>query len=99
MLRVALVSPVPAQSDQLPESGVAAYTASLVSALPTSVDVTILAQATAHSGTIGPARILPTWTPDRRVARQVPRAIEASAPDLAHVQHEFNLYGGLLQGA
>lgn len=94
-----MVSPVPARVDQLPESGVAAYTAQLVSAISREVDVTVLAQATATPRSLGHARVMPTWTPDRKLPRQIRRAVSELRPDVLHVQHEFNLYGGLFQSA
>ncbi len=99
MLRAAVVTPVPALADQLPESGVAAYTTHLVSAISHDVDVTVFAQATASPGLLGNARVIPTWTPNRQLPGQVRRAISKLGPDVLHVQHEFNLYGGLFQGA
>jgi glycosyltransferase involved in cell wall biosynthesis len=90
---------MPARADQLPESGVAAYTAALISALPQVADVTVLAQANATAQVIGNARVIRTWTPDRKMPGQVRRALATVRPDLLHVQHEFNLYGGLVQGA
>ena len=99
MLKAALVSPVPARTDQLPESGVAAYTAQLVSAMSPDVDVTVLAQATATPRSLGHASVIPTWTPDRRLPGQIRRAVSELRPDVLHVQHEFNLYGGLFQSA
>lgn len=99
MLKAALVSPVPARTDQLPESGVAAYAAQLVSAMSHDVDVTVLAQATATPGLLGNARVKPTWTPNHKLPGQVRRAVSELRPDVLHVQHEFNLYGGLFQSA
>lgn len=90
---------MPARTDQLPESGVAAYTAALVSALSREAEVTVLAQATADASGIGSAKVIPTWTPNHRLPMQVWRAMARLRPDVLHVQHEFNLYGGLLQGA
>jgi glycosyltransferase involved in cell wall biosynthesis len=98
MLRVAIVSPVPARIDQLPESGVAAYTAQLVSAISSDVDVSVFAQATASPRLLGSATVMPVWTPDRKLPRQVRRAVATVEADVLHVQHEFNLYGGLRQG-
>jgi len=99
VLKAALVSPVPARADQLPESGVAAYTAQLVSAMSSDVDVQVLAQATAAPRLLGHARVMPTWIPNRQLPGQVRRAVSEFQPDVLHVQHEFNLYGGLFQSA
>jgi hypothetical protein len=98
LLRVGMLSPMPARAGQLPESGVAAYTASLVAALPDDLAVTVLAQETTNAQQLGNVKVLPTWTPDRRLPWQVDRTVAALALDVLHVQHEFNLYGGLLQG-
>ncbi len=90
---------MPARMDQVPESGVAAYTAALVAEVSNDIDVTVLAQATANAQVLGDATVMPTWTPNRQLPGQVRRAVAGLAPDVLHVQHEFNLYGGLAQGA
>jgi glycosyltransferase involved in cell wall biosynthesis len=63
------------------------------------VDVSVIAQATARPQLLGNVRVVPTWTPDLRLLAQVHKALATINPDLLHVQHEFNLYGGLMQGA
>ena len=73
--------------------------AQLVSAMSDDVEVTVLGQATATPRLLGQARVIPTWTPDRHIAGQVRRAVSELRPDVVHVQHEFNLYGGLFQSA
>lgn len=90
---------MPAEADQLPESGVAAYTASLASALSQEADIIVLAQATANAQELGNVAVIPTWSPNRELPGQVRRVMAKLQPDLLHVQHEFNLYGGLIQGA
>lgn len=95
--RVVVISPLPASSNQDPQSGVSAYTASLVPGLAEKADLFVLAQADAECEPLGEAKILPTWTPDHRLPVQVLRALRGLQPDLVHLQHEFNLYGGLTQ--
>ena len=90
---------MPARTDQMPESGVAAYSAALVAALSNDFDVTVLAQASATPQLLGNARVIPTWTPNRQLPGQVRREVSKLEPDVLHIQHEFNLYGGLFQGA
>lgn len=90
-----MLSPLPTDRGER-QSGVAAYTSALLQALSPDTDVMAIAQRDAQAGSLGPAQIVPTWTPDARVAAQVWRAIRRWPADLLHVQHEFNLYGGVL---
>jgi glycosyltransferase involved in cell wall biosynthesis len=59
----------------------------------------VLAQVSAGPQALGNAKVMPTWTPNHELPGQVRRALAVLRPDLLHVQHEFNLYGGLAQGA
>lgn len=97
-MKVAIISPVPAAIAGRPESGVAHYTHKLIRSASGGSDITVIGQASAPLGRIGGARVLPTWTPDLRLPGQVDKALAALRPDIVHVQHEFNLYGGLLAG-
>jgi glycosyltransferase involved in cell wall biosynthesis len=90
-----MLSPVPTDRGER-QSGVAAYTSALLRALSPGADVVAIAQRGAKAGWLGPAQVVPTWTPDARVVAQVWRAIRYWHADLLHVQHEFNLYGGVL---
>jgi glycosyltransferase involved in cell wall biosynthesis len=99
LLKAALLSPMPARAGQTPESGVAAYTASLLAKVSNKVDVTVLAQASTIADVVGNVKVVPTWTANRRLPGQLRRALARISPDVLHVQHEFNLYGGLAQGA
>lgn len=95
-MKVAILSPLPSGPDEPPESGVAGYTAALIEYL--NVPVTVLAQKGALTGAPGLATIAPLWEPNLSLPIRVWRAVGRIAPDILHVQHEFNLYGGLPQG-
>lgn len=95
-MRVAILSPVPSRPGKPPESGVAGYTASLLEYV--RVPVTVLAQKDASGDAPGVAGIARIWEPNLGLPFQVLAAVRRLAPDLLHVQHEFNLYGGLVQG-
>jgi len=58
----------------------------------------VIAQKSAVTADFGPTRVELAWTPTLWLPRQVADAIKRIKPDVLHVQHEFNLYGGLLQG-
>jgi glycosyltransferase involved in cell wall biosynthesis len=92
-----MLSPLPTASNEPPESGVAEYTASLVRCL--EVPITVLAQRQAMPGPFGAATVLRVWNPNLRLALQVKAAVTGIEAEILHVQHEFNLYGGLLRGA
>jgi len=94
-----MLSPLPAAPDRSPESGVAPYTASLIRAMPTGVDLTVLAQRDVAQQQLGVAAVVPAWTPNLLLPIQVKTALARVKPDVLHMQHEFNLYGGLIQGA
>jgi glycosyltransferase involved in cell wall biosynthesis len=91
-----MLSPLPAGPDHPPESGVAEYTASLVRCLDTPI--TVLAQKQAASTSLGLAMVARVWKPNLGLPLQVKGALAGIKPEIVHVQHEFNLYGGLLQG-
>ena len=93
-----MLSPLQAGRGKPPESGVAAYTGALATQIASRTDLTILGQIGCSPDAAGRATVLPTWTPDMRLAKQVNRTSRQLDVDLIHVQHEFNLYGGLLQG-
>jgi glycosyltransferase involved in cell wall biosynthesis len=93
-MRAIMLSPLPTERRER-QSGVAAYTSSLLQGLSPGADVVVIAQRSAQTGSLGPVQIVPTWTPDARVVGQVWRAIRNLPADLLHVQHEFNLYGGV----
>lgn len=95
-LKVAVLSPLPARSERPPESGVAEYTAALVRSL--DFPVALLAQEGALPTGIGKATIAGFWKPNLALPLLVRRALKRVRPEILHVQHEFNLYGGLLQG-
>jgi glycosyltransferase involved in cell wall biosynthesis len=94
-----MLSPVPSGAGQLPESGVAAYSAALLKAMAGPTEVIVLAQKSAPLAPLGTATVSPVWSPSLLVAEQVSDAVCRNRPDLLHVQHEFNLYGGLLKGS
>lgn len=98
-MRVAVLSPLPAVAGQPPESGVAAYTAALIRSMNGGAEITVLAQKHATSDRIGHARVTRAWTPNIRLPSQLIKAFAGARPEILHVQHEFNLYGGLIQGA
>jgi glycosyltransferase involved in cell wall biosynthesis len=93
--RTIMLSPLPTGRGER-QGGVAAYTSALLRALPSGTHVVALAQRSAQPGSLGPAQVVPTWTPDTRAVAQVWRAIRHWSADLVHFQHEFNLYGGVL---
>ena len=93
-----MLSPLPAPEGQPPESGVAAYTEYLVRSAAPYADITVLAQKRAAPSSLGPATSARVWSPSLIIPFQVRTAVSRVRPDIFHVQHEFNLYGGLVQG-
>jgi glycosyltransferase involved in cell wall biosynthesis len=97
--KVAIISPLPASLGADPASGVGQYLVEILERVSDRFDVTVLADADTPLRTIGDARVIPTWSPDSRCVPQVIRALSSLRPDVIHLQHEFNLFGGLLPTA
>jgi glycosyltransferase involved in cell wall biosynthesis len=97
--RIALISPLPADQEGAPQSGVGQYLVELLERLSDRFDVTVLAAADTSYRRIGHAKVVPSWTPDSRCVYQILRALNSIRPDVVHLQHEFNLFGGLLPTA
>ena len=97
--RVALISPLPAGQGSEPESGVGHYLVEILERLSDRFDVTVLAGSDTNYRRIGRAKVVPTWTPDSRCVYQILSALRSVRPDVIHLQHEFNLFGGLLPTA
>ncbi len=93
--RVAIISPLPAALDGEPQSGVGQYLVEILQRLSDKFDVTVLAGSETHYQNIGTANVLPTWSSDGRCVRQIRQALKHLDPDLIHLQHEFNLFGGM----
>ena len=94
--RISLISPLPAGQNGEPESGVGQYLVEILERLSDHFEVTVIAGVNTHYRRIGHATIVPVWTPDSRCVYQILRALRSLRPDLIHLQHEFNLYGGLV---
>lgn len=94
ILRVALIGPAPAKTGTRPQSGVAPYLIELLSALSGRHDVHLLAQADAAIRRAGHTTVCPTWNPTLAAPLQIWRSLALLRPDVVHLQHEFNLYGG-----
>jgi glycosyltransferase involved in cell wall biosynthesis len=93
-----MLSPLPTVAGRPPESGVATYTAALLRSIPSDVETIALAQKHAAPEQAGLANVARVWTPNLLLPFQVRAALSRVKPDLLHLQHEFNLYGGLAQG-
>src|SRR6266849_9879646 len=95
-----MLSPLPTDDGHPPESGVASYAAALMRSMrrEPGFQLSVLAQKHAVQNDVGPASVDRVWTPTVVIPFQVNRALKRIAPDVLHVQHEFNLYGGVLQG-
>lgn len=96
---IAVVSPLPAPHGSEPTSGVGQYLVEILERIDDRFDVTVLAGKETEFRTIGHAKVLPTWSPDRRCVPQVLGALRSIRPDVIHLQHEFNLFGGLIPTA
>lgn len=90
-----MLTPVPSRGEPL--SGVAAYSASLTTAIGEDIDVSLIVQRSADVKAWPGRPLAPSWTRGPALPRQVLRAVRKHQLDLLHVQHEFNLYGGVLQ--
>jgi glycosyltransferase involved in cell wall biosynthesis len=99
-LRIAVIGPAPAIPGLPPQSGVAPYTIDLLTHLPDTVDIALLAQLTTEV-TMAASHIdvIPCWRPGWRAASDQIRWLKHESIDLIHVQHEFSLFGGLLATA
>jgi glycosyltransferase involved in cell wall biosynthesis len=97
--KVAIVSPLPASLGSDPASGVGQYLVEILERLSDRFEVVVLAGSETRLRAIGDARVIPTWSPDSRCVPQVIRTLRSIRPDIIHLQHEFNLFGGLLPTA
>jgi len=90
-----MISPLPAVSGAIPESGVSGYALSLVSHMPPSVTIDVIAQKSAEPVINTPGlRILRSWRPGAHAAKDILSALRPIDFDLIHLQHEFRLFGG-----
>jgi glycosyltransferase involved in cell wall biosynthesis len=71
----------------------------ILSRMSDRFEVVVLAGADTPLRSIGDATVVPTWSPDTRCVAEVMRALRSLRPDVVHLQHEFNLFGGLLPTA
>lgn len=90
-----MLTPVPSRGEPL--SGVAAYSASLTAAISNEIDLSLIVQRSADVATWTGRPLVPSWTRGPALPRQVLQAARDRRLSLLHVQHEFNLYGGVLQ--
>lgn len=93
--KIGMLTPVPSRGEPL--SGVAAYSASLTGATSDSLDLRLIVQRSADADAWTGRPLTPSWTRSVALPRQVLAAARERQLDLLHVQHEFNLYGGVLQ--
>jgi len=93
--KIGMLTPVPSRGEPL--SGVAAYAASLTGATSEDVDLSLIVQRSADVEAWTGRSLAPSWTRSPALPLQVFRAVRERQLDLLHVQHEFNLYGGVLQ--
>lgn len=93
--KIGMLTPIPSRGEPL--SGVAAYAASLTGAIGDDVDLRLIVQRSADLGAWNGRPLARAWTRSPALPLQVLRAARENQLDLLHVQHEFNLYGGVLQ--
>jgi len=90
-----MLTPVPSRGEPL--SGVAAYSASLTAATSEDFDLSLIVQRSADLAAWTGRPLVPSWTRGLALPLQVIKAVRVRRLHLLHVQHEFNLYGGVLQ--
>jgi glycosyltransferase involved in cell wall biosynthesis len=90
-----MISPMPAVSGAIPESGVSGYSHSLVTHMPPTVTIDVIAQKSTEpvEGADG-LRVLHSWRPGLHAANDIMSALRPVDVDLIHLQHEFRLFGG-----
>lgn len=95
MINVAMISPLPAETGAIPESGVSGYAHSLVSHMPPTVAINLIAQKVVRPMVeVQGLRLSRSWRPGPHAAMDIVSALRRLDVDLIHLQHEFRLYGG-----
>jgi glycosyltransferase involved in cell wall biosynthesis len=94
-MKVAMISPMPAISGAVPESGVSGYAYSLVTHMPPTVAIDVVAQKSAvpFEAASG-VHILHSWRPGLHAANDIVSSLRRIDVDLIHLQHEFRIFGG-----
>ncbi len=93
---VCMVSPYRDQGSS-PQSGVAAYTESLVTAVTRTQPVTVLAQRSAETVSAGNLIVHPAWSLGRGGSAGLLSYVQILRPRVIHVQHEFRIFGSFIR--
>jgi len=96
--KIAVISPWPIADAVDPPSGVANYIAAMLLAKPLDEEVHVIAQQGCDQNlATGNVIIHTAWRPGFRAAIVIFQALRTLRPDVVHLQHEFRLFGGIVE--